>query len=113
MKRIEDREDTVAFLLIKTELGAASEVAAEASRHNWTEESQDGTLQVKGVRWANVVTGPYDVLAAVRVKDNAALGKLVVNRIQVIPGIANPLTLIVTEHYKNGEPTRSGDNGYP
>lgn len=107
-----EHQDTVAYVLIKTELGAAPEVAAEVSRQNWKEEDEKGVM-VKGVRWTATIMGPYDVVAAVRVRDNVALGDLVVNRIQTIPGIRNPLAVVVTQYFKDGEPIRTGHNGHP
>ncbi len=104
-----DRQDTVAFVLIKTELGKAAEVAAAVSA--LTYEDEQG--RPRGVRWADVITGPYDVIAAVRVGANEELGKVVVEQIQRVPGIKNPGTLVVTGHYKGGEPQPLGDNGHP
>jgi DNA-binding Lrp family transcriptional regulator len=84
--------DTRALVLIKAELGMAAEVAEQVS-------------VVDGVCWTLMVTGPYDIIAAVRVKDNFALGELVVNRIQNTPGVRNPTTLVAT--------SRWGENGFP
>ena len=107
----EECQDTIAFVLIKAELGMAGRVAAEASSRNWEEENESGVV-VRGVHWAIEVTGPYDVVAAVRVKDNEALGKLVVDEIQTIEGVKNPLTAVVTRHYKGGEP-EAPHGGFP
>ena len=107
----EECQDTVAFVLIKAKLGMAEAVAKEASRRNWEDEDENGTI-VRGVRWAIEVTGPYDVVAAVRVKDNEAVGKLVVNEIQAIEGVKNPLTLVMTRYYKDGE-SEAPHGGFP
>jgi DNA-binding Lrp family transcriptional regulator len=104
-------QDTIAFVLIKTELGQAGRVAKEVSRRNWEDETDNGTI-VRGVRWAIEVTGPYDVVAAVRVKDNEALGEFVVNEIQAVEGVRNPLTLVMTRGYKNGE-QEAPHGGFP
>jgi DNA-binding Lrp family transcriptional regulator len=104
-----DCEDTVAFVLIKAELGQAAEVAAGVSA--LMHEDEQG--RPRGVRWADVITGPYDVIAAVRVGDNEELGRLVVDGIQKVPGIKNPGTVVMTGHYKGGEPQPLGDNGHP
>jgi DNA-binding Lrp family transcriptional regulator len=102
--------DTVAFVLIKTELGAAAQVAAAVSRLNVEVEGDKG-VEVRGVRWATIVTGPYDVMAAVRVKNNEALTRLVIQEIQPTEGIRNPLTIVSGGWFVNGE--RIGLNGYP
>jgi DNA-binding Lrp family transcriptional regulator len=84
MATIEEREDTIAFILIKANLGMARDLAERLS-------------QLDAVHWAVVVTGPYDVLAGVRVGDNQALGELVVGEIQKIEGVKNPMTLVMTQ----------------
>lgn len=96
---MEEHQDTIAFVLIKTELGATAEVAAQVS-------------EVNGVHWAIVVTGPYDIIAGVRVSDNMALGTLVMEEIQAIPGVRNPLTVVVTRYYEDGE-SRAPHGGFP
>jgi DNA-binding Lrp family transcriptional regulator len=86
MATIEERQDTIAFILIKAQLGMARDLAERVSR-------------LEGVHWAVVVTGPHDVLAAVRVGDNQALGDLVVGEIQSIEGVKNPMTLVMTQQF--------------
>ena len=95
----EEHQDTMAFVFIKTELGKVAEVAAEVSARD-------------GVHWAVVVTGPYDIIAGVRVGDNEALGTLVMEEIQTIEGVKNPLTVVVTRYYKDGEP-EAPHGGFP
>ena len=97
---MEEHEDTVAFVLIKAELRQALSVAKEVSG-------------LDGVRWADVVTGPYDVIAAVRVPDNRTLGALVIESIQNVEGVSNPLTVVMSEHYKDGAVQPLGHNGHP
>jgi DNA-binding Lrp family transcriptional regulator len=72
---------TIALALIKTEFGQAKRVA-------------DAALQIPGVCWTLVVTGPYDVVVAIKVVDNWALGDLVVEELQNIQGVRNPSTLV-------------------
>ena len=93
------RDVTVAYLLIKVQLGRAAEVAAAVSG-------------VKEIRWAVVITGPYDVLAGVRVPDNDALEE-VVTRVGLIPGVANPLTSVMTSYYQDGAKKSKIWNGPP
>jgi len=73
--------DTLALVLIKTELGQATAVA-------------NALVEEGIVCWAMVVTGPYDVIAAVKVENNQELGSLVIEQIQNIHGIKNPTTLV-------------------
>ena len=91
--------DTRALVFIKAELGMAKQVAQEAAR-------------VEAVQWAVVVTGPYDVIAAVRVEDNAALGSLIVDQIQPIAGVKDPSTMVITETFY-GEFATRGNEGFP
>jgi DNA-binding Lrp family transcriptional regulator len=99
VREVDLREVTVAYLLIKAQLGHAARVAAAASA-------------VEGVRWASVVTGPYDVVAGVRVPDNDALEK-VVTQVGLIDGVANPLTLVMTSYFQDGEKESRVWNGPP
>ena len=71
-----------AFILIQTEVGKAATVA-EAIR------------TVAGVTSAEDVTGPYDVIARVEANTVDELGKLVIARIQDVPGITRTLTCTV------------------
>ena len=68
-----------AFVLIQAEVGMASRVGQAVGA-------------IRGVRAANVVTGPYDVIARVEAANIDALGKLVVSKIQAIEGISRTLT---------------------
>ena len=88
-------EQTVAYVLIKAELGMAKCVAEDVSR-------------IEGVVFADVITGPYDVVAGVKVDTNRKLGELVIERIQKVPGVKNPSTSVVSSSYKNGEGVRLG-----
>jgi DNA-binding Lrp family transcriptional regulator len=80
-------DSTKALVFIKTELGTAMQVAEAAA-------------ELTAVQWAVVVTGRYDVIVAVKVEDNAALGSLVVDQIQQIAGVKDPSTLVITETYR-------------
>ena len=68
-----------AYILIQTEVGKAAAVAAEI-----------GALE--GVAQAEDVTGPYDVIVRAEASNVDELGKLVVARIQGVPGITRTLT---------------------
>lgn len=71
-----------AYILIQTEVGKSASVA-EAIRG------------VAGVASAEDVTGPYDVIARVEANTVDELGKLVISRIQDVPGITRTLTCTV------------------
>jgi DNA-binding Lrp family transcriptional regulator len=69
----------VAFVLIQTETGKAFSVA-------------DAVRAIAGVLAADVVTGPYDVIAKAETTDLDDLGKLVVAKIHDIDGITRTFT---------------------
>ncbi|MEI2732671.1 MAG: Lrp/AsnC ligand binding domain-containing protein [Dermatophilaceae bacterium] len=71
-----------AFILIQTEVGKAAQVA-------------ESIRAVAGVSSAEDVTGPYDVIARVEANTVDELGKLVIAKIQDVPGITRTLTCTV------------------
>jgi DNA-binding Lrp family transcriptional regulator len=68
-----------AYILIQTEVGVTGQAAAEVAG-------------IKGVKSAEGVTGPYDVIARVEAANLDELGSLVVGQIQAISGITRTLT---------------------
>ncbi len=68
-----------AFVLIQARVGTATQVAQAVSA-------------IQEVRSAEVVTGPYDVVARVEAASIDALGSLVVSKIQAVEGVARTLT---------------------
>jgi DNA-binding Lrp family transcriptional regulator len=48
-----------------------------------------------GVRTADVVTGPYDIIVFVEVKNQDELGRLVINKIHSLEGVREALTCVV------------------
>ena len=71
-----------AYILIQTEVGKASTVA-------------EAIAGIQGVALAEDVTGPYDVIARVEAPSVDELGKLVIAKIQDVPGITRTLTCTV------------------
>ncbi len=71
-----------AYILIQTEVGKASTVA-------------ETIAGIQGVALAEDVTGPYDVIARVEAPSVDELGKLVIAKIQDVPGITRTLTCTV------------------
>lgn len=68
-----------AYILIQTEVGRAAAVAAAIA-------------EISGVAQAEDVTGPYDVIVRAEARSVDELGRLVVARIQSVPGITRTLT---------------------
>jgi len=73
-----------AFILIDTSPGKARDVAQKLR-------------QVPGVSLAHAVTGPHDIIAVAEAADVTALGELVVQNIQSVPGVNRSLTSIVAD----------------
>ena len=71
-----------AYILIQTEVGKAASVAS-------------AVRAIAGVAEAEDVTGPYDVIARVEANTVDELGKLVIAKIQDVPGITRTLTCTV------------------
>ncbi len=71
-----------AYILIQTEVGKARDVAAAIS-------------DVTGVVRVDAVTGPYDVVVLSEARTVDELGKLIVSKVQMVPGITRTLTCSV------------------
>lgn len=68
-----------AYILIQTDVGRAAEVASAIA-------------ELPGVITAEDVTGPYDVIVRAEAHDIDELGKIVVAKVQNVPGITRTLT---------------------
>ena len=68
-----------AYILIQTEVGKAATVAEQIAG-------------ISGVTLAEDVTGPYDVIVRAEARNVDELGKLVVAKVQGVPGITRTLT---------------------
>lgn len=68
-----------AYILIQTEVGRAAAVALAIA-------------DIPGVTQAEDVTGPYDVIVRAEAASVDELGKMVVAKVQGIPGITRTLT---------------------
>ena len=71
-----------AYVLIQSEVGKAALVAEAIGK-------------IAGVTMAEDVTGLYDVIARVEARTVDELGKLVIAKIQDVPGITRTLTCTV------------------
>lgn len=66
-------------MLIQTEVGKAAQVAEDVKK-------------IEGVKSADDVTGPYDVIVQAEAETLDDLGRLVVSKIQHVEGITRTLT---------------------
>ncbi|BCB87542.1 MULTISPECIES: Lrp/AsnC ligand binding domain-containing protein [Phytohabitans] len=71
-----------AYILIQTEVGRARDVAAAIK-------------DVSGVVRVDAVTGPYDVVVLTEAHTVDELGKMIVSKVQMVPGITRTLTCSV------------------
>ena len=71
-----------AYILIQTEVGKARDVAA-------------AIRDISGVVRVDAVTGPYDVVVLTEAQSVDELGRMIVSRIQLVPGITRTLTCSV------------------
>jgi len=72
---------TRAFVLIETAVGETKSVVSKLK-------------QVEGVKSADAVTGPYDIIAVVELESLNGIGELVDNQIHPIPGISRTVTCL-------------------
>ncbi|GAA0921813.1 Lrp/AsnC ligand binding domain-containing protein [Virgisporangium aurantiacum] len=71
-----------AYILIQTEVGKARDVAA-------------AIRDVAGVVRVDAVTGPYDVVVLTEARTVDELGKMIVSKVQLVPGITRTVTCSV------------------
>jgi DNA-binding Lrp family transcriptional regulator len=71
-----------AFVLVQAQLGRSRSVAKAIER-------------VKGVKMVFAVTGVYDVIAYLEMRDMATLSELVIKKIQSVKGVERTHTAIV------------------
>jgi DNA-binding Lrp family transcriptional regulator len=73
-----------AYILIQTEVGRARDVAAEIEK-------------IPGVVRVDAVTGPYDVVVLTQSSNVDELGRLIISKVQAVPGITRTLTCSVVK----------------
>jgi DNA-binding Lrp family transcriptional regulator len=71
-----------AYILIQTEVGRARDVAT-------------AIREISGVVRVDAVTGPYDVVVLTEARGVDELGKMIVSKVQLVPGITRTLTCSV------------------
>ena len=62
-----------------------------------TESVVQALRKMPGVMVADLVTGPYDIVAVVQGSDANAVGKLILNDLRGLPGITGTLTCLAIE----------------
>ena len=89
-------------------LGTTAYVTVNLAQPKW-KAIRERLRQLDGVAHIGLVGGEFDVIMLVRVKDNAALRRLVLDEIQSIPGVTGTRTLLVFEEVEpvDGETERS------
>ena len=77
-------------------LGTSAYVTVNLDQAEWRDVGQQ-LRALPGVVHIALVGGEFDAILLVRARDNAALGRLVLDVIQSMPGIVNTRTLLVFE----------------
>lgn len=72
-----------AYILIQTDVGKASSVTAAIA-------------EIPGVTLAEGITGPYDVIMRAEASTMEEFGRLILSKVQAVPGITRTLTCPVT-----------------
>ena len=70
-----------AFILIETAAGRTKEIISSLK-------------QIEGVKSADMVTGPYDIIAIVEGESMTDIGDLVTGKIYSVPGISRTVTCL-------------------
>lgn len=52
---------------------------------------------IPGIRLAEAITGPYDLIATIHAADANVVGKIVLNEIRGVPAVQSTLTCLVIE----------------
>ncbi|MGK5683076.1 Lrp/AsnC family transcriptional regulator [Actinoplanes sp. URMC 104] len=82
-------------------LGTSAYVTVNLNQAEWRDVGER-LRALPGVVHLALVGGEFDVIMLVRAPDNAALGRLVLDEIQGMPGVVNTRTLLVFEEAEPG-----------
>ena len=85
-------------------LGTSAYVTVNLDQAEWRDVGQQ-LRALPGVVHIALVGGEFDAILLVRARDNAALGRLVLDVIQGMPGVVNTRTLLVFEEAEPLSPT--------
>lgn len=77
-------------------LGTTAYVTVTLQQAEWR-SVRDRLQTLQGVEHIGLVGGDFDVILLVRARDNADLRRIVLDRIQGMPGVLNTRTLLVFE----------------
>jgi DNA-binding Lrp family transcriptional regulator len=72
---------TKAYLLVETAVGKTRDVAT-------------ALRSLQGIDSADVVTGPYDIIAIINQPDMAGVGNLITERVHTVPGVVRTVTCV-------------------
>jgi len=72
---------TKAYLLVETAVGKTRDVAT-------------ALRDLQGIDSADVVTGPYDIIAIINQQDMAGVGNLITERVHTVPGVVRTVTCV-------------------
>ena len=81
--RYREAMNVQAYILIQTDVGKASSVA-------------HAIAAIPGVTLAEGITGPYDVIMRAEAPTMEDFGRLILSKVQAVPGITRTLTCPVT-----------------
>jgi DNA-binding Lrp family transcriptional regulator len=73
---------TKAFILIETVVGKNRDVVARIQ-------------QIKGIKSADSVTGPYDVVAVIEADSTTEIGDIITSKLHTIDGVYRTVTCLV------------------
>ncbi|MBM2614521.1 Lrp/AsnC family transcriptional regulator [Actinoplanes sp. LDG1-06] len=82
-------------------LGTTAYVTVNLNQAEWRDVAER-LRALPGVVHIALVGGEFDVIMLVRAEDNNALGRLVLDEIQGMPGVVNTRTLLVFEEAEPG-----------
>ncbi|MCL4458541.1 MAG: Lrp/AsnC ligand binding domain-containing protein [Chloroflexi bacterium] len=71
-----------AYVLINVDVGKAASVVNQLR-------------SIAGISGADVVAGPYDIVATIQAEDSNAIGRLIMNQVHGLDGLKSTLTLMV------------------
>ena len=72
---------TKAYLLVETAVGKTRDVAT-------------ALRDLQGIDSADVVTGPYDIIAIINQQDMAGVANLITERVHTVPGVVRTVTCV-------------------
>jgi DNA-binding Lrp family transcriptional regulator len=84
-------------------------VTTEAER---VREAAQAILQIEGVTEVYSVTGPYDLVVMVRIREFERLAEIVPEKLAQVPGVARTETMVAFRAYSNYDLDRAWSLGF-